>query len=323
MGKISNVTNISLPMAVWLASDDYDFRPQGKAISATALLKPPRQILLRERLRPEDVKTPDVTDFIASRMGTSIHDGIEKAWLTNYEKCMRLLGYPQQVIESIRINPGDLEEGEIPIYLERRGSREIMGYTISGKFDLVLNGELNDFKSTSVYTYVKGSKDEDYCLQGSIYRWIHQDIVTEDTIAIQFIFTDWQRAMAKSDPKYPQTRVLEHRVPLMSLEETEQWIRSRLRTLEEHAELPESKLPYCSDKDLWRTDTVWKYYADPAKSTDPKARSTKNFDTALEANNFRASKGKGIVVEKKGVVKACGYCAAFPICSQKDQLTHG
>lgn len=325
MGKITNITGISLPMAVWLASDDYDFRPgEKRAISATSLLKPTRQILLKERLTDEVRETPDITDFIASRLGSSVHDGVENAWLKHYRSSLKKLGYPDSQIDRFRINPTPEElrssNDIIPVYLEQRGSREIMGYEISGKFDMVLDGELNDTKSTSVYAWTKGSKDEDYCLQGSLYRWIHQDKITSDHITINFIFTDWQRAMAKADPNYPQQRVMSRQIPLMSLKETERWITNRLKELEEHADLPEDQLPFCSDEDLWRTPTVWKYYSNPQK-TD--GRATKNFDDKASAHRFMAEKGKGVVLEVKGVVKACGYCPAAPICSQKDLYEHG
>ena len=325
MQSLTNNTGLNLPFAVWLAADDYDFRSNGaKAISATSLLKPVRQILLWERLTPENSQTPDVSDRIAARVGHAFHDSMEKAWVSNYRQALTALGYPTSVIDRVRINPTNEElrasNNIIPVYLEQRGSREIMGYKISGKFDLVMEGELNDTKSTSVYTYIKGGKDEDYKLQGSIYRWIHQDKITSDHITINFIFTDWQRSMAKANDAYPQQRVLSHRVELMSLSQTEHWIRQRIKELEASADLPEDRIPLCSDKDLWRSEPVFKYYANPDK-TD--GRATKNNETMAEALAYKASKGgKGVIIEHPGKVKACGYCPAFPICSQKDLYEH-
>lgn len=318
---LTNITGISLPLAVWLAADDYDFTPgTQRAISATALLKPVRQILLRERLTDEVAETPDVSDRIASRVGHAIHDSIEKAWLSSYATGMRSLGYPESLIKRVKINPAKVEGDDIPVYAEQRGSREIMGYKISGKFDLVVDGELNDTKTTSVYSWIKGDKDEAYQLQGSLYRWIHQDKITSDYIHINFVFTDWQKVMAKSDPSYPQQRLLTHRVALLSLKDTETWIINKLKSLEAAADLPEESLPYCSDSELWRTEPVWKYYADPTKTA---GRSTKNSATLQEAREYQASKGgKGIIIEQPGQVKACGYCPAFAICTQKDLYEH-
>lgn len=317
--QISNITGISLPLAVWLASDNYDFEPKGKSISATAILKPVRQILLRERLTEDTSETPDVSQYLASRLGHSIHDGIEKAWTQGAKQALRKLGYPESLISRVKVNPETISEDDIPIWLEQRGQRELDGYVISGKFDMVLEGVLQDFKSTSVYSWIKGSKDEDYRMQGSIYRWIHQDKVTADHLNIQFIFTDWQKSMAKSSPNYPQQRVQEHRIELLSLEETEAWLRAKFKALEAAADLEEDELPRCTDEELWRSDPVYKYYSDP-KKTD--GRATKNFASLAEANKYRAEKGKGVVITVPGQVKACSYCPAFPICTQKDEYTH-
>lgn len=318
--ELTNTTGISLPLAVWLANDNYDFTPGDTSISATSLMKPVRQIILGSRITSENRQAPDVSDFLASRLGNSIHDGIEQAWKFGYKQSLAKLGYPQHVIDRIRINPDDLElKGDpdiLPVWVEQRAEREIMGFTISGKFDLVLGGVLQDYKSTSVWAWIMGSKDEDYCLQGSLYRWLHRDKITGDHINIQFIFTDWSAAQARQQPdKYPQQRVKQHTVRLMSLEETEAWIRSKITAIQTSHALSEAEIPQCTDKELWRSNSVYKYFKDPAKTN---GRSTRNFPTLAEANAFRAEKGVGTVVTVKGKVKACGYCPAFDICKQKD-----
>jgi hypothetical protein len=320
---MTNITGISLPLAVWLAADDYDFNPKDRAISATALLKPSRQILLRERIPPEEAPSIDVADRIASRLGHAIHDSIEKAWVTDYKTAMLQLGYPQNIIDKVVINPTPAQaKGDIiPVYLEQRASRTIMGFRISGKFDQSVDGELNDTKSTSVFSYMSGDKDEDYSLQGSIYRWIHHDKITSDYIQINFVFTDWQRAMAKANSDYPQQRVISKRIPLLSLKETETWIMTKLRHLQDHADLPEQQLPRCTDKDLWRSGPVWKYYSTQA-AADAGGRSQKNFEDPALARAHVAEKGKGVIVEVPGKARACAYCQAAILCTQKDEYEH-
>lgn len=317
--RLTNVTGISLPLAVWLATDGYDFTAVGKSISATSLMKPPRQILLKERLTETTTDVPDVSEFIASRLGHTIHDGIERAWTDGYKDALRKLGYPEQIISKVEVNPEVPTPGGIHVWLEQRSSKQIMGYTISGKFDMVLEGVIQDFKSTSVYTHMLGSKDEDYCIQGSIYRWLNPDKITEDHINIQFIFTDWSKAMSRSNPNYPQQRVLEHSVELMSLKETEAWIRGRITNLEKHADMPEEDIPHCTDKELWRSDPVHKYFSNPDK-TDGK--SSKNFKILHDATAYQGEKGKGVVISIPGKVKACSYCPAFNACTQKDLYDH-
>lgn len=316
--RLTNTTDISLPLAVWLAYDEYDFVGGENRISATSLLKPTRQFILNSRI-PLVEREFDVQDFIASRLGNAVHDSIERAWTVGYKSALRKLGTAQRAIDAVRINPTEPEEGTIPIYLERRGERTINGWTVSGKFDICIEGRLYDFKTTSVYADILGQKDDDYILQGSIYRWLHQDVITTDEISIEWIFTDWSRSKAKQDPSYPQKRLKSYKLKLLSLEETEQYIIAKTNEIRKFWNSPEEDIPFCNDKELWRSKPQFKYYSDPTKTS---GRSTRNFDDPAEANKFRAEKGKGVVITKPGKVKACGYCPAFNYCKQKDLYDH-
>lgn len=327
-----NQTGVPLSVAVYLATDHYDYVPG--AISATSLLKPIRQHILAKRIPPDQNKV-DVLRVVKSRLGTSIHDGIEKAWSNGrFKAALRSLNYPEAVIDRVVVNPGYIEDpatgqmvkdpnakplaaDAIPVYMEVRSFRELAGQTISGKFDFVAEGRVEDFKSTSTFTWVNQTKTEDYQLQGSIYRWLNPDIITEDYISIRFFFTDFMQGRVSQDPKYPRRQVETQNIPLLSLPDTEQYILSRLAQFDKYKNAKEEDIPECTDKELWRQDSVFKYYRDPNKT----ARSTKNFDTAYEAQARLAEDGhKGIVIEKPGTVKACEYCPAFIACKQKDRL---
>ena len=323
---ITNRSDISLALAVWLLHDEYDHvtGTKGKYISATAVMKPLRHILLPRRMDPSD-NLIDVEDFIARSMGHALHDSVEKAWTKGYARSLKLLGYPQDLIDRVRINPTDEEvrgSNEIlPIYMEQRLFREIDGYTVGGKFDFITEGIIQDQKSTSAYSWLLGSKDGDYQLQMSIYRWLDagQPLrkITEDYGRINFIFTDWQKMQARQNPNYPQKKVEFKEIPLLSLDETEHWIRSKLSLIDTFKDTPETDLPECTDEELWRSEAVHKFYADPTK-TD--GRSTKNFGELSEARAFQVTKGgKGIIKTVPGEPKRCGYCEAFTICTQKDR----
>lgn len=319
--RITNTGGLSLAMAVWLATDPYTGTtadaPQGEMISATTLMKPTRQFVLSQRVPPSESQI-DVLDLISARLGHAIHESVESAWLDHYDEAMTKLGYPRKLIDSIRINPEVEEEGTIPVYLEQRFYREIDGVIISGQFDQIINGELNDTKSTSVWSYMGTNKDEDYIIQGSIYRWINPTKVTSDVFKIQHVFTDWQRMMVRQNPNYPPHRVVENTFTLMSIPETERWIKSKLNEIRANINLDQSQMIRCTDKQLWKSEPTYKYYADPAKAKEG-GRSTKNFDSRQEAENHRAGQGKGVVITVPGEVKACGYCPAFPICDQRKE----
>lgn len=327
--RLTNNLDISLLLAVWLVDDNYDYGA-GEAfekpyISVTTLMKPLKQIILARRIAPEDVQE-DVSDYISRGLGHTIHDGIEKAWTHNYARNLRKLGVPQSVIDRVRINPTDEERIDnphiIPIYLEQRGYREFDGFVIGGKFDAVAEGHVEDNKSTSAFGWVYGTRDEENQLQGSLYRWIDDarpvKWITEDFMRVNYIFTDWQKAAAKQNPKYPQKRVEHKDIALLDLATTELFVKHKLQQIRKYENAPESQLPECTDEELWRSEPKFKYYSDPEKAKDPSARSTKNFETLSDANQFLSEKGgKGVVITVPGEVKRCPYCAGAPICQQR------
>lgn len=318
--RFTNVSGVPLAIAVFLASDYYDHDEDPFTISATSLLKPPRQLILASRIAPGEA-LPDLPSMMNNRMGAAIHDSIEKAWLTNYAKAMAALGYPQKVIDKVAINPSkeylQLFPEKIPVYLEQRLVRQLGKWKITGKFDFVGEGRVQDFKSTSVWTYKNQVNNDKYILQGSIYRWLDSDLITQDRMDIHYIFTDWKPTFQKTDPNYPSRRFLTQSFDLLSTEATEAYIRRKIKIIEDNWSKPEAELPQCTDEELWRTEPSYKYYKNPEKTL----RSTKNFDTHQEAMLEYVKDGSvGLIKEIPGQVVACKYCPAFTLCQQKDQL---
>lgn len=316
MQRYTNLSGIALPLAVFLATDDYDYEPG--VISATALIKPLRQMVLSKRVNPTEALV-DISGLVSSRMGSAIHSALEKAW-ADPVTALKALGYPEKVYSNIRVNPTKemlaQNPNAIPVYMEQRSYKTVGKYKLSGKFDFVAEGKVHDYKSTSVYSYLNQSNKDKYILQGSIYRWLNPEIITQDTMFIHYIFTDWSKAQALADPEYPQSRVFTQALALMSLEETQDYVENKLRQFEKYQNAKEAEIPLCEDTDLWRKETVYKYYRDPSKTA---GRSTKNFSSRAEAGARLAADGhKGVVLEVKGQVVACKYCPAFTVCSQKD-----
>lgn len=318
---VTNNTGIPLALAVWVLHDEYDHIDEPNYISVTQLMKPIRHIILPRRV-PREMQKADVEDFVASALGKSLHDSIEKGWVKSYKKSLRLMGFAESVIERVLINPTPEElaktKDPIPVYLEQRSIVQFEGFAIGGKFDLVAEGILHDNKSTSAYTWLFGTKDDDYALQGSLYKWLNPDKITEDFIRINFIFTDWSKMMARQNPKYPQKRLLHKDIPLWSKEKTEAWIRQKLAQLVKFKDVDEANIPECTDEELWKSEPRYKYYADATKTS---GKSTKNFDDAVEARKFMVEKGgKGVIVTVPGEPKRCDYCNAAPICSQRKRI---
>lgn len=322
--RFTNTSDVPLSLAVFLATDGYDYNDDPNTISATSLIRPLRQLILPGRL-PADQTQASLPDMLKSRVGAAIHDAIERAWKTNYMDAMKALGYPNGLIKRMRINPepGTLEEGQIPIYLEQRLSRQVTvdgrTWTVTGKFDFIGEGRVQDFKSTSTWAFMNQANATKFTQQGSIYRWLDPKKITQDELDIIYIFLDWKSGLVKTDPKYPPQAFKKQTYPLLSEIEVDQFVRSKLRQLATYWDADESELPPCSDSELWRSDPVFKYY----KNGDTTAkRSTKNFDSHRDAVFYMSTEGgsKGAIKEVPGLVTACKYCPAFAACTQKDAL---
>lgn len=320
--KYVNNSNIPLSIAAWLANDDYDYDDDPNVISVSSLIKPIRQFVLGSRVKTDPNSLPiDIISLVKSRMGQSIHTAIEATWVNNPKlpTVLKALGLPSKIINKIKVNPSldEIEEDDILVYLEQRVKKPIGGKIVSGKYDMCFDGQLADNKSTGVYTYIKETKVEDYILQGSIYRWLSPNIVTKDTIQINYIFTDWKAGDLYQN-NYPPAPQVSVEYPLMSLAETERWILKRLDQIAKATSLPEIDIPFCTDTELWRGNDVWKYYK---KSQAEAKKSTKNFDDELAAKKYYSEQGyAGELVKVPGEVKACTYCPGYELCSQKNQL---
>ena len=305
MPKFTNKHNIPLPLAVLLASDDYDHNPDPYTISVTSLLKSVRQIVLGSRT-PASEQEMDVSDLIASTQGTALHDAMERAWLSpKLPEVLMSLGLPKKVAEGIRVNP---TEGSTPldVFLERRTDKKVGNWTVSGKFDFIMEGKPMDLKNTSTFSWNKDPKD--YILQLSLYRWLNPDITNKDLGQIMYWFKDFS-SYSKGD--YPPFPIVGKEFQLMSPAETQQWVTQKLALVDRYIDQPEPELPLCTQQELWQNDPTFKYYASPSAK-----RASKNFTTYAEAYNFMLSKGKGEVREVKSEPRACNFCPARLGCSQ-------
>jgi len=323
MKRLTNQTGIPLSLAVWLSRDTYTEHAED-VISATALTNPIRAIVLSRQNKDLD-SVGDIVSLVAAQSGTAYHDAIRQAWLDpKLNETLEILNYPKNVIDRIVVNPDKkliLDSDAIVVWVEVRTEKKVGDYVISGELDFCAQGNLEDHKSTSVYAWIFDSNATNYILQGSIYRWLNPEKVTGDSVNINYIFTDWSASKARQDKSYPQKRIMSKAYPLMSIGETDTWIKDKLNSVQSLMGSSQSNLPLCTKDELWQSDSVWKYYKDPTKKT----RSTKNFDNPSDAQLRLQHDGNvGEVIEVVGQVKKCAYCKVNEICDQaKDLVSAG
>ena len=319
---LTNQNNIPLPMAIWLASDDYLYSKSANEISTTTLMRSPRYVIatLRKRfpelfpeecrltLYEEEIFSQDITERIPSRVGTAIHTAVDNAITQKTKIALKSLGYSETILKKLLINPepSEIQKDSFVIMTEQRSYKELDGFIISGQYDAVVNGVVHDIKTTSTFAYTSGSMDKKYIIQGSIYRWLNPDLITGDEIVINFLFTNWNKNYVYSKENYPPTKVLGKSFKLWSVEETEMYIRHKLNQIKKYWNEPLYLIPCCTDDDLYSGNVTYKYY----KSGYVKGkRSTKNFDNLNEATLYRAkNKGIGEIIIDKGEPFKCPCC---------------
>lgn len=296
-------------MALMLATDTYDLIPRENLISVTTLMNSTRKNILSQRVEVEE----DVSDLISSQIGSAIHTALEAAWI-NPEKALKKLGYTDAVISRIAVNPSEINKDKINVWTEKRTEREWQGMYVSGCADLILDGRIHDYKTTSAYVYMNQTNFHKYRIQLSIYRWLNQDIVNQDVGTIHYYIRDWNKHDCYK-AGYPQSAMPSQDIALMSFSEVEQYVTAKINLLQKYANSEESALPLCSSEDLWQDKPKYQYF-----SSTTSQRATKNFDSEAEAYAHMNSKGKGIVKLKQGLCKACNFCPAVEICSQAKNL---
>jgi hypothetical protein len=315
--RMTDLQGISLPMSVFFANESYTYSSEPFTISATTLLRPVRQIILSQRVSESDREVPvDASSRLASEFGTALHDSVKAAWTGNNLKAALIsLGHPERIADKVIVNPEENEDldGKIPVYFEQRSSRKCGRWTVTGNFDMVIEGQLRNIKSAGVYTYVDQTYKKQYAWQGSLYRWLNPEIITQDSMFIDFLFKDWKQS-DKGKLNYPQAAVLEQEIPLMSVKETDWFVSSILSNIETYKHKPDNEIPECRAEELW----VENHFYKPPAQTD--GRSTKNFDDWNDAVARLASEGSGIVVPVSPKVRACAYCPASSICEQYKRL---
>ena len=299
--EYKNKHKFSKIVRMWLEANDYDHHPGTR--SASALIAPVRKTILYER-HPDELDV-DYEDLIAPRYGDALHASLEKVF-----------------------------KGKKGFDTERRmfGNVHIDGpaYIISGKFDLLVKQPQNklhlwDGKSTSAWGIIYGSHKADWSKQISIYRWLiyndpHYENWSVDDVANIFAWcTDWQRSRAKQSKDYPATRVVEMTVDLMPYEETEAFIKERLRGLLQAEKLQDQNLPYCTNEELWKDPDEYAVMKEGRKSA---VRA--HFKSEEECNEFIATvtkdQDKHYIEARPSKARRCGYCGARPVCHQYREL---
>lgn len=193
--------------------------------------------------------------------------------------------------------------------VEKRHSFTIGDTTISGKVDLYSYKGIEDWKTTSVFSFLLGMKKE-WEAQQNVYKfvWEHNKLPVP-TLVINAILRDWQRSKAKFDMTYPQIPFLSVDVPMWSKPVITEYIFDRIAM---HAQRPFLE---CTDEEKWKRPTTY------AVTKPQNKRATKVCDTKKEAEEYiedkkeQKPKDMYIIDVRQGLCVKCeDYCIVRDFC---------
>ena len=274
---ITNQNN--LPQAlVDVVSRDYEYKD--KRYSATAILKPIRQLMLERRHNKEI--SQDVSDMIWLIFGNAVH----------------------KLIENAPSNSSQFKEEHVEI--------KVGDYTLSGIIDLydIDKEEIQDWKTASVYKYKSGDW-EDYFNQVMIYAYMLTKLgFNVKTTKIVPMYKDYRKSEARKGdyPEFP-IQVLENKVSDKGLAEIELMIYEKFKLIEQYEKVSDDELPLCTMEERWAKPTQ---YAVMKKGNK---KALKLCNSEQEAKDYIGDKDY-YIEKREGIDNKCTeYCSACKFCS--------
>jgi len=266
--------------------------PHERIISVTNLINAPR-IARLVALHRDELPPVEPGQDTWALLGTAVHSALEAAAKT--------------------ADPP-------PILVERREATEVtvdgVSWVVSGQCDLLeADGVLWDWKVTSAWSVSdgRGGKSEWACQLNSL-RWLLErtGAVPKGSIrglGVWAILRDWSASQAQRNPGYPEAQELAVPIPLWTTDETEAYVRERLRL----HEAARTKLPECSPEERWAKDAGF-----AVLKTAKSVRAERILPTREDAERYRDEVlgGKGLIEERLGTSVRCErYCPVRAFCS--------
>lgn len=221
--KIVNASGMPKQLYDFMCQDFYDHEAAKGTYSITTLMRPTQESVLVRRYN--DQIEVDASKRLWSVFGSAVHTVLERLHGDSYKPIERLVA-------------------------------DIGFAKVSGKFDLIDGDKVIDWKVTSVWTIIYGDRKEEWREQLSGYRWLYwqaKGIKLNDTGTINAILRDWRKADTVKNG-YPQLPAVAIDIPLMSIDETDAWIKRRAKAHLDAEAMGDDTLPNCSKDERWWND---------------------------------------------------------------------
>ena len=277
--KITNKAN--LPDAVFNFISKNNYTPGKNDYSVTTLLRPSQMVQLERR--HWDALEEDAIDRVWSVFGHAVHALLET-------------------------HASDEAEAEQRMYLG------VLGRTIGGQVDHYHEGAITDYKVTSAWTLVYGSRLHEWEEQLNIYAHLFRaNGKPVGKLQICAILRDWDKNKAKQDRNYPQSPLQVIDLRVWSPEECDYFINERVSHHIEAEDLPDDALVPCTTSEMWQQATKYAVMREEGR------RAIRVFDTEQEAKDYIASVSNPrlFVQQRQGKRTRCEeYCPVSQFCNQ-------
>ena len=206
---------------------------------------------------------------------------------------------------------------DVPLYNmmpELRVGMEIEGAWIAGRIDVVMPGRLEDHKmgTTMALFYHDEERTNDLAKQLNVYRYMVEKIfkMPIKELSAQIYMMDWVGRKALTDSTYPDKPHFEVKVPVWTLEDTYEWIVSRIAL----HRTPLAELEPCSPIERWARPVSFALMAPKAKRASKVAASREEMEKWIVKNPKRVKPGSEIVERPGEDIRCERYCAVKDHC---------
>ena len=284
--------NYNLPESIYKALATDSYKKGDGDYSVTEILQPPQLCQLKRRHSEE--LSEEAMDRCWSLFGSAVHHILEKASPS-----------------------GSLSEERLYV--------ECLDRKIGGQVDCYHNGVIEDFKVTSAWTLVYGSRVKEWEEQLNLYAYIfRQNGYTVDKLQIIAILRDWDKNRALADGKYPQTPIQVIPLTLWTEGEQLQFLHRKMLVHIGAEDIPDEDLSIgfrCMPDEMWEQPNKWAVMKEGRKSA------VRVFDTEEDAwqhmNEAKYEDARYMsVVKRPGKRTRCSdFCSVRDYCQQyKDYL---
>ena len=266
--KITNKYNLPEAIVNIITKDIRE--PKGGEMHVTELVNAP--LIRKLRMKHWDEIEEDVSEMLWALLGTSVHYILGE-------------GTPENA------------------FSEEELTAHIGGITIIGKSDLYHNKGIEDWKVTSVYSFLLGMKPE-WEAQLNLYRWLWKENgFPVETLKINAILRDWLKSKMLADSNYP-------RIPFQSLEVNVWDYHSTIKYILNRIVLHAQKIPQeCTSEEKWTRPTTY------AVMKKGQKRAKRVLNTEKEAEEWIGEQEDLFVEKRKGKNVRCEeYCDVSKFC---------